>query len=61
MENTIYPICCGLCGQELHTDEKTTMSNIGREHFEICLLVKERKGNGYRYERILRETNNDPR
>jgi transcription elongation factor Elf1 len=43
--DTIYPICCGLCGQELQIDEKTTISNIGREHFDICLLVKERKGN----------------
>ena len=45
MPDTIYPICCGLCGEELHTDEKTTIFNIGREHFEICLLVKERKSN----------------
>ena len=45
MPDTIYPICCGLCGQELHTDEKTTMSNIWREHFEICLLVGERDSN----------------
>jgi hypothetical protein len=41
MEETIFPICCGLCGEELHTDEKTTMNNIGQEHFEICQLAIE--------------------
>lgn len=43
MKETMLPVCCGLCGEELHTDEKTTMFNIGQEHFEICQLAIEWK------------------
>ena len=39
----MLPVCCGLCGEGLHTDEKTTMFNIGQEHFEICQLAIEWK------------------